>query len=106
MAVVVVVTLGIAFGVAFGTSKTTTGRTVGIAGVILSSEVFLLMVPISFVLVLGSVLGYNDDSLFMGIKVTNKYLLATLVWATLLAWPVFFLGATALTIYAAVKLIK
>jgi hypothetical protein len=93
--VLVVVALSIAIGIAFGTTKTTAGRTVGIAAVILSSEVLLLMAPFSFFLV-G--LYYMDKPYE---KESVKYALAAVV-----GWPLAFLGAAAAALYAAVRLIK
>jgi hypothetical protein len=79
--VLVVVALSIAIGIAFGTTKTTAGRTVGIAAVILSSEVLLLMAPFSFFLV-G--LYYMDKPYE---KESVKYAMAAVV-----GWPLDFLG--------------
>jgi hypothetical protein len=85
------VVIGIALGIAFGTANTT-GR-LRLGGVILSAEVLLLMVPFSFVLA-AIRLFYMD-------RPAQKYAQAALV-----GWPLFFLGAAAATIYAAVRLIK
>jgi hypothetical protein len=91
IAALLMVVIGIALGIAFGTTKTTGRRTVRLAGVILSAEVLLLVVPFSFYLV-GFF--YMDRS-------TQKYAHAALV-----GWPLAFQGAAAATIYAAVRLIK